>query len=292
MYFDDIVSLPSAAPTLIGPADDATFKIVSTMLSDSQLVNFTWTRAAPQITSYFIWVALDENFTELIPMTLLGPPDIALSNISPLDIVSFIGGRGMFQPGLTYYWRVQALTPFTGGFSETRSFTIEPSAASVPAILSPINGATVNTVSPAFSWSAITDTTMYEFQLSELPGFETTIFTDETSGPGEALPVTITLERGKTYFWRVRAIEPNMGDWSPSANFMIAELPPTTTPPVTTQTTITIPPPPPGTTTIVTILPPEEPDQIAPAYIWAVIIIGAILVIAVIVLIVRTRRSV
>jgi hypothetical protein len=32
--------------------------------------------------------------------------------------------------------------------------------------------------------------------------------------------------------------------------------------------------------------------EIAPTYIWAIIIIGAILVIAVIVLIVRTRRSV
>jgi len=138
----------------------------------------------------------------------------------------------------------------------------------------------------------VTDATKYEFQLSELPGFETTIFTDETSGPGEALPLTITLVRGKTYFWRVRAIEPNMGDWSPSANFMIAELTTTPPPPATTQTTITIPPPPPGTTTIITVPPPEEPAQIAPAYIWAIIVIGAILVIAVIVLIVRTRRSV
>jgi len=288
-YFDDIVSPPTAAPTLIAPADNAMFKIVSTMLADAQLVNFTWNRAAPQITQYFLWISLDEAFTQPYPAPTY---PVAVASTAPTDIVSIPGLRGTFDPGLTYYWRVSASLPFNGGFSEIRSFTIEPSVATVPEILSPINGATVNTVSPAFSWSAITNATEYEFQLSELPGFETTLFTDKTSSAGEALPVTIKLERGKTYFWRVRASAPTTGDWSPVSNFMIAELTTTAPPPPTTQTTITIPPPPAGTTTIITVPPPPPEEVIGPVYIWAIIIIGAILVIAVIVLIVRTRRSV
>jgi len=284
-YFTDIVSLP--APVLTGPADGSLFKIVSSMLADSQLVNFTWTRASPTITSYWLWLALDSGFTQIV--TIESVP----SNISPIDVVSFIGERGMFEPGLTYYWRINAETPFNGGFSETRSFTISPSEATVPDILSPANGTTITTTSPAFTWSASTSATLYDFQISELPGFETTVFTDQTTSPAEALPVTISLEVGKTYYWRVRAAQPVQGDWSNVGTFTIAA-PPTSTsapPPVTiTQTSITIPIPTP-TTTIIT-QPAPVTKEIAPAYIWAIIVIGAILVIAVIVLIVRTRRSV
>jgi hypothetical protein len=284
-YFNDIVSL--ATPTLIGPDNGTVFQIVSTMLADSQLVNFTWNRASPKITSYNIWVALDKDFTKLITA-----PFVAVASTTPSDIVSYIGARGSFQPGLTYYWKVNANLPFDGPFSEVRSFTIAPSAATVPDILSPTMGGSIDTTSPVFTWSAVTSATKYDFQISELPGFETTVFTDQTTSPAEALPVTISLERGKTYFWRVRAIAPIMGDWSTVGTFTIAKLTTTPPPPPTTQTTITIPPPPAGTTTIITLPTTTAPEQIAPAYIWAIIVIGAILVIAVIVLIVRTRRSV
>ena len=74
-------------------------------------------------------------------------------------------------------------------------------------------------------------------------------------------------------------------------------LPPTSAPPV-----VTIPPQvtptitvvlPSSTSTVITVPGPTNvTNQVNPSYIWAVIIIGAVLVIAVIVLIVRTRRSV
>jgi NADH:ubiquinone oxidoreductase subunit 6 (subunit J) len=49
---------------------------------------------------------------------------------------------------------------------------------------------------------------------------------------------------------------------------------------------ITVEPP------VITVEPAEAAEAIAPGYLWAVIIIGAVLVIALIVLIVRTRRTV
>jgi hypothetical protein len=283
-YFEDIVSPPAAAPVLIGPADGTLYDIVSEMLADAEQVVFTWTRANPQITGYTLWVALDANFTELFFTAAIG-------STTPSDTVTAIYGRGTFNPGLTYYWKVNANTPFNGGFSETRSFTVAPSAAIVPTIGSPINGAMDVSETPAFSWSAVSGTTMYEFQLSEGTAFAVPMVSEQVATT--AIVPNVTLTAGKTYFWRVRALEPVESDWSSIGSFTVAvpaePAPPpitvTTTPPP--QITVTTPAPPPA----LTYTPPVE-EKIAPAYIWAIIIIGAVLVIAVIVLIVRTRRSV
>jgi hypothetical protein len=207
-----------------------------------------------------------------------------------------IGGilAPVFLPGNTYYWRVAAATPIGSAFSETRSFTVQPTAATVPTIGGPVSGTSVNTLKPAFSWSPVSGTTSYKFQISEGTAFAAPIYDAEVSVAGAQLPLTVTLEDGKTYFWRVKALLPVEGDWSSIANFTVAlPVETTATPPVTVTNappvTITIPPAPAPTT--ITIPPPVE-NKINPAYIWVIIIIGAVLVIAVIVLIVRTRRTV
>jgi len=115
-----------------------------------------------------------------------------------------------------------------------------------------------------------------------------------------------------TYYWRIRvtAATPVQSPWSETRSFVIKELtkqpieivnpqPPVTitTAPAPPAPVINLPAPvvnipaaPPATT--ITIPPAPAPQQIAPAYIWAIVVIGAVLVIAVIVLIVRTRRPV
>jgi len=104
----------------------------------------------------------------------------------------------------------------------------------------------------------------------------------------------VTLEDGKTYFWRVKALAPVEGDWSSIANFTVALPVETSTTPQVTVTQVPAPSftitQPPATSIVMPTQPPDE--VINPAYIWVIIIIGAVLVIAVIVLIVRTRRSV
>ena len=129
---------------------------------------------------------------------------------------------------------------------------------------------------------------MYRFELSTSSDFATTVYTTDTAGAGVGLPSNITLERGTTYFWRVKALTPVESDWSTVANFIVAEE--AVEPPPTT-TTIVLPTQEPPTITTFTV-PPDVVEKVNPAYIWAIIIIGAVLVIAVIVLIVRTRRSV
>jgi len=200
-------------------------------------------------------------------------------------------------PGNTYYWKIVAVAPMTSASSETRSFVVQPTAASVPTIASPENGSTVTTTKPAFSWSPVSGATMYEFQLSEGTAFAAPVYATQVANAGVQLPLNVTLEQGKTYFWRVRAFLPVPGDWSTIANITIA-MPappaPAPTPPVVVQQmpapVINIPAAPPAQQIVIPPAPAEK--VINPTYIWAIIIIGAVLVIAVIVLIVRTRRTV
>jgi len=282
-------TLAGSPPTLTGPADMTSVNI-NPNTGSTDIVVFTW---APDknASAHTIQLAYDSAFTQQITVTgaaVAFPPstNIVVGGPSGAANVNLIAGK-------TYYWRVYASAPLNSPYSEVRSFTVQPMEAAVPAIGSPVNGATIKSQNPAFSWTPVTSATKYEIQVSVGPDFATTVFTDTPASAGSVLPATVKLEQGKQYFWRVRALEPVEGGWSTAANFIVAAAETAAPPPVTITSvpapTFTIPAAPPAQT--VTLTPPAV-EQIAPAYIWVIIIIGAILVIAVIVLIVRTRRSV
>jgi hypothetical protein len=278
-------TLAGTAPTLVVPANDAIIPL-NVQSGVNYNINFTWTR--PSLASnYNLWIGLDQNLTQIIGAAVFGTGANTMPTIS--TVVAY-----NFTPGTKYWWAVSASAPISGKMSEKRSFTVQPGAAAVPTVGAPPNGSTIKTQSPAFSWNPVSGATQYEFQLSTIPNFGTTVYTAQTADAGTLLPVTIKLEQGKTYFWRVRALLPVKGDWSTVANFVVAEPEAPAPPPVTIQQmpapVINIPAAPPAQQIV--IPPAPAPEQIAPAYIWAIIIIGAVLVIAVIVLIVRTRRSV
>jgi hypothetical protein len=283
-YLEDNIAL--SGPKVTGPADKSTIEM-NTMNGNPYNVNLTWSRIS-KATAYGVMVSLDPTFTSLI-----GPPYPATSS---MDAVSLIIPNKDLQPGTTYYWVVYATSPLYSAWSEVRSFTVKPGAAAVPNIASPLNGGTIESTKPAFSWSPVSGATMYQFQLSEGTAFAAPVYDTQVANAGVQLPLTVTLEQGKTYFWRVRALQPIQGDWSTIANFTVAEPAPVVvpTPPVVIQQmpapVINIPAAPPAT--VVQIPPAPAEKVINPTYIWAIIIIGAVLVIAVIVLIVRTRRSV
>ncbi len=290
-YFDDDVAL--AGPALTAPADNTRIDIVSSLIGNVQAVNFTWSRIS-KATAYDLEIALDTDFYSQVNLDgqgMAADNDPACEISSSAGSVSQIIVGGNFQPGNTYYWRVRASTPIDSAWSETRTLIIQPTAATVPNVSSPENGGSIDNTSPAFSWTPVSGATMYRFQLSVDPAFGTTLADTELATAGIA--PAVTLDRGTTYFWRVKAIAPVEGDWSTVANFMVAQLPPAAGPPVVVETTpapqINIPAP--EAVPDIVLQPPAE-ETIAPAYIWAIIIIGAVLVIAVIVLIVRTRRSV
>jgi hypothetical protein len=112
-------------------------------------------------------------------------------------------------------------------------------------------------------------------------------------GPGGAYGLEWNF--GTVYFWRVRVSGngPVRSPWSEVRRFTIAEAevqPPVqveiTPSPPAPEITLTVPPAP----TITIPSPPAPSAPIAPAWIWAVVIISVLLVVALIVLIVRTGR--
>jgi hypothetical protein len=190
--------------------------------------------------------------------------------------------------------------------------SIGPAAAYVLAV-NPVSGYAADMV---FSWSRLSLATEYKLEISYDSAFledVTTVTKPSTSstvvvvvGPSQTGDAQVTFTPGKTYYWRVKASQPMESGYSEARNFSVQEA--TVSPPVTVTIqppapapTITIPPAPPAppapTITVppaptITVPPAQPPAQITPAWIWAIVVIGAVLVIAVIILIVRTRRVV
>lgn len=285
--FQDVLALPAAAPVQIAP-DDATVVKMNPISGGVYVVPVTWGHIA-FASSYDVFLAYDPGFLQ----SVWGPPQSAGSVGLPTMTYNIDGSY--LTPGTTYYWRVRtgSAGPLTSPFSTTRSFTVEATPAIAPQIGSPVNGGTVTSVNPAFSWSPVAGAKMYEFQLAVGTNFGAALHAEKLADTG--IRPAVKLDPGMTYFWRVRVVEPQVGDWSSIANFTVAEPEEAPPPPVVVEQVpppqINIPAAPPAQ---VIQLPeaPAPPAQIAPGYIWAIIIIGAVLVIAVIVLIVRTRRSV
>jgi hypothetical protein len=190
--------------------------------------------------------------------------------------------------------------------------TIPTVLGTVGAATYPTNGATSVPISPTnvtFTWPAVAGAT-YQFALAQASAnttaneFAILDYSDNTITNAE--PLQETLQPNTVYWWEVRAVTLNSsgavsstGPWTVSM-FTTAAAPVTTTggtgtvvTTVVTSVVITNP-----VTTVVStstnIVLPSNTGTSSPAIpsylLWAVIAVGAVLIIAVIVLIVRTRR--
>jgi hypothetical protein len=179
--------------------------------------------------------------------------------------------------------------------------------------ISPTNGATGVPVSGVtFTWPVVTppagSTITYQFALAQASANtsanEFAILDYSDNSITNAEPNQETLQYNTVYWWEVRAVTMSStgaitatGPWTISM-FTTAPQAPATTPAVTTvvssvttvvTTNVNVTSP----VTTITFTQPTPPAStpVIPSYLlWAVIAVGAILVIAVIVLIVRTRR--
>jgi hypothetical protein len=148
-----------------------------------------------------------------------------------------------------------------------------------PTSFAPAAGAANVPILPTFQWNPPTTGTPtgYLLEVSTVSDFSTTLLS-------VALPAAETyyawqgdaLEYGTVYYWRVTASGVSSSVPVPSVFTTVAA-------------PIVPPDPPPGDTII---LNPTPVEQITPAYIWAIIAVGFVLTVAVIILIVRTRRVV
>ncbi len=312
-YQDTLVDI---YPEVTGPAD-GTLVSVNPVTGRSSDVAFNWNRPSLNTQIYELAIYTDpKGFNQVASINIPNPGPFGVVLVGPyqtgyMPYSNGLGSSRQFEwvGGQTYYWKVRVSAlygtdgtgpPWTGPiysqWSPLRSLVIESGAASVPQISSPVNGATNVGTKPAFSWSPVEGATEYEFQLDSVTTFAVPLFSTNLSETGIAPDVT--LETGQTYFWRVRATAPNIGSWSTIANFTVAvpaaeEKPTEITIPEIKVPEITIPEiKVPETKVVVQEAEKVTEPAISEGLLLAIIIIGAVLVIALIVLIVRTRRQV
>ncbi|MHB8105364.1 MAG: hypothetical protein ACYDG5_07500, partial [Dehalococcoidales bacterium] len=279
-------------PTRVSPKDGALVQVNSqTGIAYNTTLSWTEPSFAWQ---YELQVAYDSAFTRLYvaPINIISFAPIVNYVIGPLAGAATLI---QYQPGETWYWRVRAISPFYSPWAQTFSINIQPIAAPVPTLYSPANGGVVSSLTPGFSWSPMGAAASYHFQIATDAAF--TAIVQDTVVPangvdGAGVQLTAPLVDGKQYFWHVQVIAPIEGDWSTVANFTVSKAaapsPPVTITqagPTTIILTATQPP-----ATSITVSETHADNVVNPSYIWAIIIIGAVLVIAIMVLIFRTRR--
>jgi hypothetical protein len=262
----------TVGPTLTGPANNSSTGRTTT-------ATLSW-KALPTATRYEVWVSTDPGFSTLVVGTPAYPSTTSFT------------ATGL-QPGVKYYWMVCSASavyaaPNTGRnispWSAAWNFTTGLGIAEWNPFwdsnnVAPRPGATGVPLRPAFQWNPSDFATGYEFELSKAPGTTAGgFYVDALVGltGTNALVNTVwqcdrDLDYSTTYYWHVRAMSATSQSVWANGTFTTMEKP--------------VPPAPPVQVNI-----PPAPAPITPAWIWAIVIIGAILVIAVIVLIVTTRR--
>jgi len=229
---------------------------------------------------------------------------------------------------ITKLWALDTASAALYSYKDT--LAVAPMELSLPADDADIPFNTVSGLSSQiiFSWKSPSDkVTRFDFEIATDSGFNEDVLSldiqkssgswDEGNtisqivGPGASGDANIQFNPETTYYWRVRvdAAGPVRGAWSETRSFttgalpeiqppVIIEQPPAPIIQVPPTPEITIQPPEivlPAPQPVPEIVIPSAPEPTPPVPQWAllvIIIIGAVLVIALIVLIMRTRRPV
>jgi hypothetical protein len=301
--YDDFEA--TAVPTLIAPADGATI-LVDPVSGRAVDVGFSWQRMGSGnglVDDFEFQVAeagtnfgapIIQSYSSAATASGIATNTLGLDATNPVFIVGATGQTNIpLRANQAYEWRVRARDTVVGDtvrgqWSEARTINIqaggvvqEPQVG--PTLQGPLPGATDVSVNPGFSWSPVAGATLYEFILALDAGLTLTV--EDTpvyvTQPSWQVPPG-TLEYNTTYFWGVKSVEPTESAQSIGTfrTMSIAEF----ACPFCDETFTTA-------GALDSHIATAHPAA-APAYIWAIIIIGAVLMIAVIMLIVRTRRVV
>jgi hypothetical protein len=285
---DDIYA---EGPSLSAPANNAV-GVVNPVTGRAADVIFTWPRLSKS-TAYGLEISYDNGFREdVTTVTVTSSGSTVVQAVGPFQTAGS-AQQVELQPGTTYYWRVRTTSPIKSPYSETRMFTI----ASIDepfSIKGPVAGAGNVGVSPLMTWDEYPGATGYELALSEDPSFAIVEWVRNVANNFYSVPEV--LDYSTTYYWRVRAVTgtgaADRGPWVTGVFQTMEE-------PAGPPATVTAPPAPEKTVIITEQAPATiievpttvtTPTPIPDYLLWLIIIIGAVLVIALIVLIVRTRR--
>ena len=258
-------------PELTSPANNAVIDCDPCASCEGAPFTLKWERIC-KACSYDIQI-MDEDGNVIVEWV-----DEEITGNPPSFYVDEVG----IQCGNTYTWHVRMANTdcecVHSPWSETWSFTIAVGAYDAIQLLAPDKGATgVSISNVGFSWTSVVQADSYQFVLS--PNANLTGALASQSQGDTAFNYMGDLDYGKVYYWQVKAFKGDVLLTTSSTGVFT-----TMEEPVPPQDPVVVNEYPPSEITI----PPAE--TITPTWIYAVIGIGAALIVVVIVLIVRTRR--
>ncbi|MFC1920805.1 WD40/YVTN/BNR-like repeat-containing protein [Chloroflexota bacterium] len=294
------------ATSMVGPAmsSPANGAEVALNVGSGQAydVTFIFDRySSTVITAAVLEIAADPDFNAIVHTGAYGDGTPTSDAITTNDTIARTVGPNAddgdgtvnYLPGATYYWRVRTTVPMFSEWSETRSFTVE--SPDTFTVSGPAVGAADVSIMPTFTWAEYEGAIGYQIEMCDLPTFAILELSANTDNPFYALEAGDALDYSTTYYWRVRGItaEPYLvgrnwvtpaGPWVTGVFTTMAE--PTVDDEGPAVITITEPAPPAEVVRVEVPIAPAIPTYL----LWVIVAVGAILVIALIVLIVRTRR--
>ena len=191
---------------------------------------FEW-RSLPKATTWDIWFACDEAFQHVLLQVEDYLPECCDSpGICTIEIPM------TFDCGKTYYWQIRATGTTEGEkvhsrWSPPMHFLVRPGSTIEsmhvePLLVAPEAGASGVHRTPGFTWTGFPSTTVYEFQLAVDSSFATMLARNDLERTAYVYPGE--LEWGRTYHWRVRALQPYPSGWSEASFTVLPQpLPPT-----------------------------------------------------------------
>jgi hypothetical protein len=182
--FTTIVAAPGV-PVLTSPADGATGQPLALTLEWEDVSGAD---------SYRVQVSTDAGFSTTVI-------DEAGLTASAHTISS-----GILSNSTQYFWRVNATNAGgTSAFSSAFDFTTIVGAPSVPALVSPANGATGVPLTPTLDWDDAVNADAYQVQVAIDSTFNMLIV-DESGLTSSSYDIPSgLLNNGSTLYWRVRA---------------------------------------------------------------------------------------
>ena len=211
------------APTLTAPANGATGVALSP--------TFSWS-AVTGNNGYRIFIA-----TSAADLTT-NPATATCSACTVVDTTAKNSNSYTPPSALTagaYFWQVQAIEPSsstgTAAWSEVFSFTTAGSTLAAPTLTAPSSGATLTSVTPTFTWTAVTGNAGYRILIASTQSALPTNPSVATCGgcavgttttTNSYTPAATALAGGTTYYWEVQAVAPSgqIAAWSTVSNFI------------------------------------------------------------------------
>jgi hypothetical protein len=229
-------------------------------------------------------------------------------------------------------WAIDRILPALASYKDTLALAVMEISGPRDGLTVPFNRVSGESEQVIFSWESPSDeVTEFDFEIATDSGFDEDVLSlaivkatgswdegdiiSQIVGPGASGSANIKFMENTTYYWRIRVDSggPIQSAWSETRSFTTGSLPEAVEPVIIEQPPapvievpqapaitieppeVVIPPSPPITLPQPQITLPPAPAPVSPIPDWAlyvIIIIGAVLVIALVILILRTRRPV